>query len=249
MQSPSKPIFLCIYRPRRGDSDSTPLVGNNNKRKQIIIRTYIAKKRLDEALAQHSRSPLADKVAFTVHFLPYQLQPSLPADDQDRWAWLRDTEFGGSEEGVATYARLMAEHHGAELALGFAGRVANTLEAHRVLYRVQQDHGPIAAGLLVDELFRRYFEDGASPSAVATLLAACVRAGVPESEAKALVVDDRGGSGLVEVQRLVRQQKINGVDTVPTIMFEGGKRDLTLVGAKNVADFTKTIQIIIKESC
>ncbi|KAL8327849.1 hypothetical protein RB597_003933 [Gaeumannomyces tritici] len=202
--------------------------------------TYIAKKRLDRALAEHARSASAAKVCFTVRFLPYQLHPDLPPHNQDRWAWLRDSEFAGSEELItAAQARLTAaagRHNDDDddgLALGLAGAVANTLEAHRVLHCAQEERGPAAAGLLVDALFRRYFADGAGPADQGVLVAACVEAGMSETEAKALVVEeDRGGGGrgLAEVRRAVAEQRINGVDSVPTVLLEGRKRDITLVG-------------------
>ncbi|KAL8392956.1 hypothetical protein RB595_002954 [Gaeumannomyces hyphopodioides] len=215
--------------------------------------TYIAKKRLDRALAEHAQSASAARVRFTLRFLPYQLQPDLPPHNQDRWAWLRDTEFGGSEERVAAaHARLMAERggdgDGDGLVLGFAGAVANTLEAHRVLHRVQEDRGPLAAGLLVDALFCRYFADGAGPADEAMLVAACVEAGLPKAEARALVVEDRGGRGLAEVRRAMAEQRIDGVDSVPRVLLEGRKRDITLVGAREVVEYSKAIQTIVKES-
>jgi predicted DsbA family dithiol-disulfide isomerase len=47
---------------------------------------------------------------------------------------------------------------------------------------------------------------------------------------------------------MVRQQAGNGVDSVPTIMIEGKRRDLTLVGAKEVDEYTKELKQIVKES-
>lgn len=71
-------------------------------------------------------------------------------------------------------------------------------------------------------------------------------AGVPESEAKSFVEDK--SDGLMDVKLKVREQAGNGVDSVPTIVFEGRKRDLTLVGAKEVEEYEKALATIVKES-
>ena len=47
---------------------------------------------------------------------------------------------------------------------------------------------------------------------------------------------------------LVREQAGNGVDSVPYIMFEGKRRDLTLVGAKEVEEYVKALETISRES-
>jgi hypothetical protein len=70
--------------------------------------------------------------------------------------------------------------------------------------------------------------------------------GIPEHEAKALV-EDRA-EGMTDVKMLVREQDGNGVDSVPSITFEGKRRDLTLVGAKEVDEYLKTLETIARES-
>ena len=54
--------------------------------------------------------------------------------------------------------------------------------------------------------------------------------------------------GLQDVRMLIREQVGNGVDSVPSITFEGKKRDLTLVGAKETEEYTKALKQIVKES-
>ena len=71
-------------------------------------------------------------------------------------------------------------------------------------------------------------------------------AGIPEDEAKAFIEDKN--DGLIDVKNLVREQAGNGVDSVPTIIFEGKRRDITLVGAKEVEEYEKTLAAIVKES-
>jgi predicted DsbA family dithiol-disulfide isomerase len=95
-------------------------------------------------------------------------------------------------------------------------------------------------------LYSQYFENERHPSSDETLLQATLDAGIPEHEAKALI-EDRA-KGMTDVKMLVREQAGNGVDSVPSITFEGKRRDLTLVGAKEVDEYLKTLETIARES-
>ena len=72
------------------------------------------------------------------------------------------------------------------------------------------------------QLYSQYFENE-------TLLQATMDAGIPEHEAK----------GMMDVKM---------VDSIPSITFEGKRRDLTLVGAKEVEEYLKTLETIARES-
>ena len=54
--------------------------------------------------------------------------------------------------------------------------------------------------------------------------------------------------GLVEVKSLIREQAGNGVDSVPFVVLEGRRRDITLQGAQEVEDYEKALRQIVKES-
>jgi predicted DsbA family dithiol-disulfide isomerase len=47
---------------------------------------------------------------------------------------------------------------------------------------------------------------------------------------------------------LIREQTGNGVDSVPYIVVEGKRRDLTLIGAKEVAEYEKALATVARES-
>lgn len=94
-------------------------------------------------------------------------------------------------------------------------------------------------------LYAQYFEQEKHPSSEATLLKAAVDAGVPEKEAKAFIEDEY--EGLQEVKMSIREQAGNGVDAVPHIVVEGRRRDFTLTGAKEVAEYVRTLEQVEKE--
>ena len=128
----------------------------------------------------------------------------------------------------------------------FGGQVANTLQAHRVIQHFQEEKGSEVADSIVSSLYRQYFEEEKHPSSPETLLKATTEAGVDEKEARAFI-EDRN-EGLMDVKTLIREQKGDGVDSVPYIVIEGKRRDFTLVGAKEVGEYVKALQQVVKES-
>jgi predicted DsbA family dithiol-disulfide isomerase len=151
----------------------------------------------------------------------------------------------------------------------FGGTVANTMDAHRVIQHFQEEKGPETADKIINceyarirrlehvfivhhdltqpaALYSQYFENEKHPSSDETLLKATTDAGIPESEAKAFIEDK--SQGMRDVKNMVREQAGNGVDSVPTIMIEGKRRDLTMVGAKEVEEYEKALKQIVKES-
>ncbi|OAA46076.1 DSBA-like thioredoxin domain protein [Metarhizium rileyi] len=205
--------------------------------------TYLAKKRLEEALAQvRATSP---PVTFKVHFEPFQLFPDLPGTT-DKQAWyLHEKHFDNeaAQQAYQSHMTSLFEPHGVRL--DFTGKMGNTLHAHRVIQRVQQEEGVDVADCLVEGLFRRYFEEARHPSADETLVGACVDAGIAEEDARRLVEDK--DMGLREVSARLREVAMDA-DAVPMVVVEGKRRDITLTGAKEVKDYAKALQTVIKES-
>lgn len=95
-------------------------------------------------------------------------------------------------------------------------------------------------------LYSRYFEHQQHPSTDQTLLHAATEAGILESNAKR--VFEGRSEGLQDVKMLLREQTGNGVDNVPYIVVEGKRRDLTLIGTKEVEEYEKVLAIVVRES-
>ena len=207
--------------------------------------TYIAKRRLGKALARVKETH--PDVVVTVKYLPYQLYPEVSQSGEDKAARYRSSRYGDSEDKWKSYTTLMSAYGVAEgINFGFEGTMANTLQAHRVIYHFQEANGPVVADKLIDGLYRRYFEDGKHPSSAETLLEATTEAGIPEAEAKKVIDDE--DEDLMDVEMLLREQAGNGVDSVPYIVVEGKRRDFTLEGAREVDEYVKTLEQSIKES-
>jgi len=182
--------------------------------------TYLAKRRLDEEASK---------------------------EGEDKYEWYKKSRYGNSEDKMKMYITLMTAYgETAGIKYKFGGTVANTLNAHRVIQHFQEAKGPEVANKLVDSLYRQYFEEEKHPSNAETLLQACIDAGVDEKEANAVIEDEY--EGLQETKMLIREQAGNGVDSVPFVVFEGKRRDITIQGANEVEDYVKAMEQIVKES-
>ncbi|KAF7542945.1 hypothetical protein G7Z17_g11142 [Cylindrodendrum hubeiense] len=197
---------------------------------------------LDQALSQ-VQSP---SVPFTLYFDPYQPSSDLPDTVPDRSQWALQHKHNDNPEAQQLYQAHMASlAEPLGVPLTFAGPTGNSFHAHRVIQLVQESDGAAVTNRLVDELFRLYFAEGRHPAEDDTLIAACVTAGVPEEQAKALVADREKGQK--QVKEKIRTVGMD-VNAVPVVMVEGRRRDLTLDGLKTIADYVKALKTIVKES-
>lgn len=184
---------------------------------------------------------------FTIKYFPYQLYPSASQEGEDKYEWYKKSKYGDSEDKMKMYTTLMSAYGvSAGINYKFGGVVANTLPAHRVIQHFQEAKGKDVADKIVSSLYRQYFEEEKHPSSEETLLAALKEAGVEEAEAKKAIDDD--SEGLIEVKMLIQEQVGNGVDSVPYVVVEGKRRDITIVGAQEVADYVKALEQVAKES-
>ncbi|GAB7350336.1 hypothetical protein MBLNU459_g0968t1 [Dothideomycetes sp. NU459] len=207
--------------------------------------TYLAKRRLSKALAHVRESN--PSVTFVVKYLPYQLYPGASQAGEDKYEWYRKSRYGDSDEKMKMYTTLMSAYGVSEgIDYKFGGTVANTLQAHRIIHHFQEEKGPEVADKIVASLYRQYFEEEAHPSSPETLLKATTEAGIDEKEAKEFIDDEY--EGLMDVKTLIREQAGNGVDAVPYVIVEGKRRDFTLEGCKEVKEYVKALEQVVKES-
>lgn len=166
--------------------------------------------------------------------------------DKQQW-YLTNKHLGNQDaQGYAqTYMTSLFQPLGVNLR--FDGTMGNTLQAHRVVqfFQDEQQGGPEVAGRIIDSLYRQYFNEARHPADEATLVQACVDAGVEEGEARRVVGDKTVGERAVKDKlRMVARD----VEAVPVVTIEGRRRDLTLTGAKDATDYVKALETVIKES-
>ncbi|KAI4706010.1 hypothetical protein J4E81_000895 [Alternaria sp. BMP 2799] len=210
-------------------------------------RTYLGFIRLNQALSNYRTTNPSSPATFTLKLAPYQLYPDATQEGVNKYQWYKNEKYDGSEDRMEKYMNVMRDlgkQEGIQFDFG-GGVVANTLHAHRVLQWLQNNKEDGAALEAVKELYTRYFERRGHPSSSETLVKACMAAGLGEEEAVKLVEDS--DEELNETKAAIREQAGNGVDSVPYVIFEGRKRDFTLVGAKSVVEYEKVLAQVVKE--
>jgi predicted DsbA family dithiol-disulfide isomerase len=165
---------------------------------------FIGKRRLEKALAL-----LEGEVEAEIAWLPFQLNPDMPAEGMAR-ADYRRAKFGSPERARALDARVAAEGAGEGIAFAFEriARTPNTAAAH-CLIDVAQAQG--CASPVVEALFRAYFEEARDIGDAAVLAEIARRCGVrrwPEAADPVRVA---------EQEELVRGF---GISAVPTFLFD-----------------------------
>lgn len=113
---------------------------------------YIGKKRLEMA------SNLLDGIALDIHWLPFQLDGTLPKDGKPRADYLSE-KFGGKERAQIAYSQI--EETGAAMDIPFAFDLieysSNTLDAHRLIHWAEEDD---LQNQMAERLFQAYFMEG-----------------------------------------------------------------------------------------
>jgi len=113
---------------------------------------YIGKAHLDKALSEHPDHP------FQIRWLPFQLNPDMPAEGMDRRAYL-EAKFGGKEGAIQAYLPVQqhADAAGLEIHLDKIQRTPNTRNAHRLIHWAEAEGVQTA---MVSALFKAYFVEG-----------------------------------------------------------------------------------------
>jgi predicted DsbA family dithiol-disulfide isomerase len=111
----------------------------------------------------------------------------------------------------------------------------------------QERYGAETADKLVSSLYRQFFEEERHPSSHETLLKAAEEAGIGEKEAREVIVEDES-EGLMETKATIREQAGNAIDSVPYLVIEGKRRDVTLQGCREVKEYVSALERVIKEN-
>lgn len=172
---------------------------------------YIGKRRLERALAD-----LDGELAVEVHWQPYELNPTLPADGMDRRAYC-EAKFGSLEYAAQLYENVAANARadGLPMAVERIARTPNTRRAHRLIELAG------AAGCqdaVVDALFQAYFVDGRDVGDVATLRDIAVAAGLDTATVEGALDDP---AALARIERDERAAQAMGINGVPAFLYNG----------------------------
>ena len=192
---------------------------------------FIGQKRLDKAIA-------ASGIDVRVHWRPFQLDPTIPAEGKDRRAYMLE-KFGSEDRIREIHARI--EPLGAAEGISFAFdaiKVApNTLDAHRVI-RWAGAAGEDAQNKLVRRLFQLNFEEGKNLGDPSVLIEAARGAGMDATVVGTLLPTD---ADVEAVRGEIATASRMGVTGVPCFLLEGKYAVMGAQDAGTLADAIRQV--------
>ncbi len=171
---------------------------------------FVGKRQLDRALASRPGAVSA------VRYRPYQLSPDTPVEGVDRNEYYA-RKFGDSPQFRAARQHLL--ELGADLGIAFdfesECRIANTLDAHRLL------RWALGAGVqdaVAEGLMKAYFEESRFLGDHELLTAIAASAGMDGTLVKELLASERDKALVVREVTLSQEMGVRGV---PMFIFDG----------------------------
>jgi predicted DsbA family dithiol-disulfide isomerase len=174
-----------------------------------------------------------------VRWLPFQLNPDLPASGMPRREYIE--RKWGPGRGPEVYARVAAAGRSEGLPFAFENISVqpNTLEAHRLLHYAEQ-HG--RQDEVAEELFKAYFIEGANLADPETLAAVAERAGLDRAKVAAYLASDTDRD---VVQQGDAEARSAGVGGVPFFIFN---RRVGVSGAQESETLLDAMEQSLKQS-
>ena len=166
---------------------------------------YIGKRRLEAALASYD-----GKV--NLRFRPFQLDPNTPHEPHPLIDWL-GPKFGGIEAArrMTQQTRGIASVDGIEMDFEKAV-IANTFDAHRLVWFVGRDLGP----QVMEALHKAHFTEGLDVASHDVLTDIAVSFGLDEVEVRAFLASTDGTD---EINTELEFARDLGITSVPTFIF------------------------------
>ena len=191
---------------------------------------YIGKRRLEAAIA-------ALGVPVKVHWLPFQLNPTMPKEGISRREY-RIRKFGSWERSMLLDANIVVAGKDAGVLFDFdrIERTPNTLDAHRLIWLADQ-HG--CQDAVVETLFRAYFTDGRDISDRQTLIGEAAEAGLDRQSAETMLTSEAGMEVFAQAGELSQRHNVTGVPFFiinNTITLSGAQEPDTFLHAFKLPD-------------
>jgi len=167
---------------------------------------------LERALAR-----IGDDIPIELHFQPFELNPSLPAEGADAVEYL-SAKYGIDAAQIARNLAVIRAR-GAEVGFEFGHRshVWNTFDAHRVMLWAGAEGPASAPRQLKQALLTAYHGQGLNPSSREVLTSAAQRCGL-DAERAGEILDS--GAYANEVRQAQSRWQAAGIQSVPSVVID-----------------------------
>lgn len=150
-----------------------------------------------------------------INWLPFELNPNMAPEGQNRNDYIREKYNLSPEQGKANRDTLI--NRGAELGYQFNfpddGRVYNTFNAHKLIHWAKKHELQTQLKLALFDLF---FQQQGNPSDETDLLGCVKNVGLDTKQAKEILNSDRYNT---EVNEALSFAKSNGISSVPAFIL------------------------------
>lgn len=170
-------------------------------------------------------------LSVAVRWRPFQIDPDLPPEGQDRAAYLEE-KYGSAAETRESIESLAASARelGAHLALDKIRRQPNTLDAHRIV-RLARDFG--VEMKMVEVLFQAFLLEGQDIGDRGVLAALAGRAGMSPDA----VTEFLGGTDdIAALRQELTGFRALGVEHVPRFIIAGKETITGIISTEDFAD-------------
>jgi predicted DsbA family dithiol-disulfide isomerase len=192
---------------------------------------WIGQRNLAAALAQAGTG-----AAVSIRYVPFELNPSMPAEGMDRRAY-RTRKFGSWARSQVMDAQVTAAGlaAGAPFNYDVVLRTPNTRLAHRLMQFAQQRNEPMKTAALYQAIYAAYFSEGRDIGSLDTLTAIAADHAFDANEVRAYLLSAAGNQEMDAAR--ARADKL-GVQAVPTILIDGH----VISGAQPPVVFTNALR-------
>lgn len=184
---------------------------------------WVGERHLAQALERWTEE-FPDEAVPVLRFLPFELNPDMPAEGMDRTEYL-DRKFGA---GGASEMHVRLEAAGSEAGIDFRfadiARMPNTRDAHVLLQALVGE--PERQYALFEALARAFFSEGEDISSRVALIEVAKRVGLPAEQSATWLADPALRSRTTAIELQAREI---GVQGVPFFIFN---RRLAVNGAQ-----------------
>ena len=158
---------------------------------------------------------LGIKNSVLLNWLPFELNPTMPPEGQNRNDYIREKYGLSKEQGDANRQNLIArgKELGYEFVFAEEGRVYNTFDAHRLIHWARESGLQTQLKLALFDLF---FQQQGNPSDHDDLLHCVDNVGLEVDRAKQILNSD---DYVEEVRKELNFVRSNEINSVPTFIF------------------------------